>query len=938
MEYLKQLVVGLMASAVIVGCSEDTDNTVVVDGDFKVAYVQRNSEAMGNPTDGTRFYAGGDLYMRDLASPSAEPTNVTGSYTNGQGDVSDPEVSYDGEKILFSMRGPNDSSWNIWEYTIESGNLRRVITDDAAANQGDDVDPAYLPDGRIVFSSNRQEKSKSIMAAENKEPYAYRDEYEREAVIVLHVMGENGGNIHQISFNQSHDRNPTVLSSGEIMFARWDHVGGKNHLPLFTTNPDGSGMFVLYGAFSSGNSFLHPRELPPSGKYADKVITTLMPLSGTSEGGALMLVDIKESDNSQTQATSYEVPTGRGISEKGRFNTPYPLWDGSNRVLVSWTPSQPQDVEDPVSGEMEEEEGPPHYGIYLFDLDKKNMDPIALPKEGYSLTDAVAIMARNATDIPNIKPDTIDPDSTETTGILNVKSVYDTDSQGLMGSRVLSSFETIPQLDGAADIEMMKDPAQMLAAERPARFLRITKAVPTPPGMSRDIGEGDFEMHQVIGYTEIEPDGSFKIEVPADTPIGITTVDSEGRAFQTHTNWVQVRPGERRTCNGCHSPRRDSALNAGAASGANHPNTVLVAEQGESMAETRTRLDPTQLVLKPDMEYSDIWTDETAAGRSKDPDLTIAYSGNTNAADDLLTTIPVDGIINYAEHIQPLWDLARGAGGVNTCVTCHNATAQVADLDLEGTVSGAGRLTSYESLMIGPPVLGTDGLPIVETNADGEVEIVRGPAIVSVGSSSLSSRTSHLIEKIFEQELRADKTLTTTVDHSSFLNKAEKRLVAEWIDLGAQYYNTPYVAGAGDDGYFSLSEIRARTTGLSTTVFADSTHQPLLDNCQSCHQPSGTTGGETAPAGIGNRFVLTGDEDGDYNNTVSMVNDVCSPQSSVLLARPVSIETDSLAHPQIRDTASSDPDAKKPVLATTDAAYQAILNWIQTADTSSCTS
>ncbi len=57
----------------------------------------------------------------------------------------------------------------------------------------------------------------------------------------------------------------------------------------------------------------------------------------------------------------------------------------------------------------------------------------------------------------------------------------------------------------------------------------------------------------------VEPDGSFKLNIPADTPIAFSVLDAQGRAFQTHTNWIQARPGERRTCDGCHSPRRGGA-------------------------------------------------------------------------------------------------------------------------------------------------------------------------------------------------------------------------------------------------------------------------------------------------------------------------------------------------------------------------------------------
>ena len=35
-----------------------------------------------------------------------------------------------------------------------------------------------------------------------------------------------------------------------------------------------------------------------------------------------------------------------------------------------------------------------------------------------------------------------------------------------------------------------------------------------------------------------------------------------------------------------------------------------------------------------------------------------------------------------------------------------------------------------------------------------------------------------------------------TVDHSTFMTTAELRLITEWIDIGAQYYNDPFVAPA----------------------------------------------------------------------------------------------------------------------------------------------
>jgi hypothetical protein len=133
--------------------------------------------------------------------------------------------------------------------------------------------------------------------------------------------------------------------------------------------------------------------------------------------------------------------------------------------------------------------------------------------------------------------------------------------------------------------------------------------------MRAAIGETDFEQNQILGYAPIEPDGSFKLEVPADVPLALSVIDADGRAIQTHTNWIQVRPGERRTCDGCHSPRRGAALNSGVTVNSMPAaiKTALSAQHlsGETLASLRTRLEPAALALGADPVYSDYWADTT---------------------------------------------------------------------------------------------------------------------------------------------------------------------------------------------------------------------------------------------------------------------------------------------------------------------------------------
>jgi hypothetical protein len=984
------------------GSNTSDSATVTVNGDVPVAYVQRASSISMNPTNGAPSAAGGDLIIREKSSPSAPAHNVTASITQGNGDASDPEVSYDGKKIIFSLKCPTTNTstvggqpactgrWNIWEYDMTTGGLTggtfKRLTSSA---QDDDVDPAYLPAGAgFVFSSNRQTKSKNNQALG--QSYYALDEYERERVFNLHTMDAAGANITQISFNQSHDRNPVVRPNGDIMFSRWEHVGGRNRFTVFRAKPDGTDMFVLYGAHSDGNSFLHPRDMDPAGTYKGFIASDLMPLSRTQEGGALMFIDAANYSEQNTPANSTVPALGgqkqitqqvlnqeRGLSLYGRVTTPYPLWDGTNRVLVAYRPcevmknnvvvscatltpaelarlSDGNRLASVAAADTVQDNVPANYAIYMFDPAKQTWLNIAAPPAGFMYTDPIAIQARTE---PNaVAPTNVDAAlAQQNLGLLEVRSVYDTDGLGRMGDAVISTAngsnadlgpgcaaaiaKVAPSdpLDTralVANLVRMKDPADPAYACSPARFVRVIRAVAPPSntmGLRAAIGETNFEPQQILGYAPVEPDGSIKLLVPADTPLALALVDAKGRAFQTHTNWIQVRPGERRTCDGCHSPRRGGAVNSGAV-----VNTMPAALDatlagahlsGETMASTRTRLDPSLLNITTDMNYVDVWADTTKAGVTARSPVTIRYTGNAVAANDLATAVPANGIINYPEHVQPLWARTRGTNGVNTCTNCH---ADPAKLDLRATVAGTGRLASYERLMIGDPKIDPlTGLPVTQIE-DGVPVIVRLPALVnteaSEGEALGLARKSRLAEIMFGESLMADAMSRTAhpnpptsgtnagPDHGSLLNLAEKRVVSEWIDLGGKYYNDPFNGASG---------VR-NVTSLNQASFEAQIYPILKTTCAAgCHQAIGST---TTPAGTtfrDNRFVLTGDAEGDYNVTLTMISNTCQPASNFLLSRPSTV-------PHPAGAAGLTPPQTAAVLPAGSANYNAIAAWIAT--------
>lgn len=828
---------------------------------FPIAYVKRlvDVEAMeqADVRDPLVFSAGGDLYVRDLASPGAADRNVTLRVTGGEGDVKDVEVSYDGGKLLFALRLPeiegadpeDQPTWNIWEYELATDTLTRVIGSDTVAEAGQDVSPHYLPDGRIVFSSTRQRQSSAILLDEGKPQFAALDEDLRAPALVLHVMNADGSDIHQISFNQSHDLDPAVLDSGEIVFSRWDHMGSRNAVSLYKIRPDGTELQPLYGVHShdTGTDGATVQFLQPRPTRAGQVMSLLLPFSGTRGGGDIVLLDVENyidneqpvvasqgilSGPGQTSITASRVRTDGEPSPGGHFSTAYPLWDGTNRALVSWTQCRllVNQVIVPCTDERlaapAAEEAPPLYGLYVLDMDDNTQRPLVQPREGVRYSEIVAMQSRPLPAILLDRQSGVELDADladEGAGVLDIRTVYDFDGV----------FDALGS--GAAGVAALADPAQFLAADRPARFLRVEKAVGIPGENVREIPSTAFgrsaqqKMREIVAYAPIEPDGSVRIKVPANVPLALSVLDGDGRRLGArHQYWLQVRPGETVTCHGCHSPASEAghghpqgpvSIHAGAATtGLPFPNTeaALFADFGETMAQARTRIDAAALRPSVDIVYDDVWTDEIAAGRAKDTSFARRYA-------DLATPAPTSSecqtawnslcriVINYETHIHPLWTRDRGA---NTCIACHgtqdamsNLQVPAAQLDLGDGPSDdvPAHFKSYRELLftdneqeivggvlVDRQVQATDALgnPLFETDADGNLILDSGgnpiPVLVPVGVAPAMSVAGARASGAFFSRFDAGGS------HQGLLEPVEMKLIAEWLDIGAQYYNNPF--------------------------------------------------------------------------------------------------------------------------------------------------
>src|ERR1019366_686368 len=389
---------------------------------------------------------GSDLYVRAQASAGGAETNVTKSITNGMGAVRDLDVSADGTKVVFSLRLPLDPNkantdpkqptWKIYQYDATTNTVTQLTTD--GITSGHDVGAHYLPDGRIVFASTRQLAAQSILLDEGRPQYQAVTDNRQQFIFLLHVMNGDGTDMHQISFNTNHDFAPSVLSNGQIVFSRWEVTNGADQISLYRANPDGTGLQLYYGANSHATGaniagtnnnviqFLNARQ-----RSDGKLIAIDRPLLGTQLGGDTLVIDAANfvefdqastptpatSGSGQASATTLGVTTDANMpSLGGRFASAYPLYDGTNRMLVSWAPCLvlTADGSTAVCNNANTtganvQQAPPPYTILIYDFDAGTLSLVISSVPGIEIVEPVILQAR--TPPPAFIPDAV-PTST----------------------------------------------------------------------------------------------------------------------------------------------------------------------------------------------------------------------------------------------------------------------------------------------------------------------------------------------------------------------------------------------------------------------------------------------------------------------------------------------------------------------------------------------
>jgi hypothetical protein len=420
------------------------------------------------------------------------------------GTLRDPDVSFDGKKIVFSMRNDMENDdYHLYDYNVATGKVRQLTFGLGFA----DVEPCYLPDGNILFTSTRCMQIVDCWWTE---------------VVNFYICDPDGRFMRRVGFDQVHTNYPKVLPDGRITYTRWDYNDRGQLWPhgLFVMNHDGTGQAEYYGNNSwFPTSILHARGIPNSNK-----VVAIGSGHHSLQKGKLILVD-RSKGTQENQGVQLIAPIRETHSEKidswgqegDQFQ--YPLAVDEENFIVAWHP------------------GNDHFGLYYMDINNSKRELLAWDNTSPA-THCGQPVPLQAREVPMLRTSFVD--HTKKTGVYFVQDVYF--GPGLAGVErgTIKELRVVGLQFRTAGI-----------GENSNRGASGSALVSTPIA----INNGTWDVKQVLGTVPVEADGSALFEVLARMPIYFQLLNERGETVQTMRSWSTLQPGEQQSCYGCHEDK-----------------------------------------------------------------------------------------------------------------------------------------------------------------------------------------------------------------------------------------------------------------------------------------------------------------------------------------------------------------------------------------------
>ena len=590
---------------------------------------------INNGTSGDRFVPGNGIYAYNLRTKRERAVVTAAELPGGKGFVGKISLSFDARKILFDFRENPRAGFRVWEVGVDGRGLRQVSFppgDEAEKvarwRKGwhtDDIHPCYLPDGGIIFSSTRSERT--VLCGGSGHLVAP----------TLHRMDADGGHVERLSNSLVSEFCPVVLKDGRVMYHRWEYIdkGARVAKTIWTMLPDGSECREIYGvADGTTTVYMYPQPLPANDGRIVCVGTCHYPQGGCF--GAIMLVNGNHGGRAR----------GPDPDEDG-----YVQWD-DRYAVTNLTPH--------VFVERHTEPGW-HFlsaaGRYAHDRNGQKGHLYTHPWPVSNTQFLVSYKVRPGDHYKNTP---------------NAYALYLIDTRGnhyrVHEDEKLSCFHPTPVLARPVppQIRSAREPAYArsgqalcvvanitrgMAGVQPGevKWLRINEALPRywstgrrwGPAISSSSWKAALWPRVQWGVVPVEKDGSACFVVPANRPIFYQALDANFREIQRERTYVDYKPGEVRSCTGCHGQFGRSLPQV-------RGETLLALERPPSVPQPQ----PCDRV--------------------------------ENGGDGL-----AGQVIHYPADIQPIWDAK--------CVSCHGKKDPADKLSLTGDVTSFYNV-SYEQL------------------------------------------------------------------------------------------------------------------------------------------------------------------------------------------------------------------------------------------------
>jgi hypothetical protein len=500
-----------IAIMAVAGCTGG-DATPGIPKDIKsIIFLQRASRnEMGNVFDYTGYVPGARLVKLEPPSANGKLTVLTSDAMFNGADIMSYDINFAADTLVFSARLQTDQRYQIFTMAMDGTNVKQLTEGD-----NDYVYPVFIPGQKIFFTSN------NVVEANTPQ---FEDEYERATTAQVGIVNLDGTGLQLGPRNVSHRVSPAVLpTTGKMIYSEWLHLGGENSGHLRMMNTDMTGMVEAFGGEGDGptNSYLKARPVDsytlPDGRTTHRVVAVATSRDRTLQAGKLLLIDLGASEALATYKDMTPLvpgdrePSALGV---GRYYDAEPIDAANLQFLVSW-------ADGPVQNEiLSMAKTNADFGIYLFDGRTGTRYPIWNDPNMWDVQ-ARPVKARQE------PPPTESPISGQTFTV-SALNVYNS-----------SIFQVAP--GSAIKVRLLEG----FSGEECTHSM---------------FGSTEFDGQSLYGEVPVYSDGSFSANVPANVPVHMQLLDKFAMSIGSEPVWISGRPGESRTCGGCHEDRAKNAL------------------------------------------------------------------------------------------------------------------------------------------------------------------------------------------------------------------------------------------------------------------------------------------------------------------------------------------------------------------------------------------